>query len=213
MSDLDWQDVEPVHIQTDFDVPAADLGGGTGQGFGEGGAFRGVNLLDMEDLIDRDEMAILLRANIRSMAMAPSTQTADGSVHSVVEIATDDNVIAAADTTLGPWEDVDDNGGFQLTPQASSTNVADNTDDIIGRVLESFSGSPFSDGATGVGGAGSTVIDEFDYLYPVRDGPAFDQRDDLYINGFLEHSNVSDAAIHVATGGVLWFVPVPHPLA
>lgn len=190
-----YDDIEVVTTARYFTVAAADLDGLTGEGFGEDQTFEGVGLIDYDEVVDRNESLHLLNADHRLVVASPSTQTADGTVRCSVEISS--SPARQASFPVEPFDALDDQGGdFPIS--AASGITAEDTIDLIGRPLEAVAHSPFSDGATGVGGSGSSTDDNVT-LDALPDPVAeFHPRDELFLNGSLDVSNISDGSIYFA---------------
>lgn len=174
-------------------VAAADLTGATGQYFGEQTLFEGVTLYDVDALLDRDELAVMMWAEHHLEVYATSTETADGTVRGVIEISASPDRITNATLAAGSSEDIADLEQSAFQPEVDHFNAP--SADLIGRPLNATGFAPFSDGATGVGGAGTSGNDWWEGS-PTAE-PDFDARDELYLNGGIEVSNIDDSAIHV----------------
>lgn len=186
----DFDKFEEAFFSQKFSVPAADLSGATGALFGEEGRWEGRGLYSLDDLIDRDQLAVMLLAEHHLEVYVTSTETADGTVRAEMEVSTSPAASEAVDL-LDSANDVADTAGA-LPVDADGSGVI--TSDLVGRALSAVAFGPFSDGATGVGGSGVAGVDWWEGV-PVAN-PVFDDRDDLFVNGVIEASNIADAAIH-----------------
>lgn len=188
-----FERIEEVNEQVHLSVPASGVGGQTDQGFGQEGTFEGLLYFNLEDILDRDEIAVLLWAEHRLWLTSPSTQTADGTVSALMELSASPEASAIADDplTAGDLADIADTGG-DFTVEHDSTS-ADTGADTVGRPLNAIAHSPFSEGA-GAGGGGTPGDDEW-VGQPYAE-PVFDIRDDLFVNGYMEHNNISDASLY-----------------
>lgn len=199
--------MEPVHFDQDFSVAADELDGSTTQNFGQNVSYEEVELLELADVIERDEIAYLLGVSAKHVAYIKSTATADSTVRSAQAILTSPNS-GIYDGTSG-YEAVDaQNGTMELDQSTTQANgPAWNSDSVIGRPMLSIGFNPFSDGATGVGGGGSISADWIDMHWSAGNGPLFDHRDTVWLGGIVENQNCDDASLHVETRGTLWFWP------
>lgn len=187
---------EEVYDRVELSVPAADIGGQTGQDFGQDGSLEGEVFYGMDEgLLDRDEIAVMLWAEHHLIAGILSTQTADGTVRATVEISGSPEPSAATRRLAAVQlsDAPDTSGDFTIERASPGPQV---TGDLVGRPLEALGYGPFSDGATGVGGAGTAGTD--DWQGSMAANPVFDDRDDLFYHATLEHSNVADAALFAA---------------
>lgn len=187
-----FDSIEQVHATSAYRVAAAAVGGQTGADFGQETEFEGVPLYSLEDqVIDRGEVAALLWAHHRIVAYITSTQTADGTIRGAIEISSSPERQTVFE--LGPgMDDIGDQTG-DFTVQ--SEELVDDTADVIGPALEAVGFGPITDGTNGVGGSGNAGTQDWEGAPMVS--PIFDDRDDMFVNGAIEHSNVADAALHV----------------
>lgn len=177
-------------------IEAANLTGGTGFAGGDNNAFEGLPLVDFDNVLDRDEIAHLVRAVHRVVVYINSTETADGTFATAVEVSSSPSQSQAA--TLGT-ESADSIGNDDFVG-IDALRGSDSMD-IIGPVLQAVATAPFSDGATGVGGGGAagdaTVVLEG---FPDVVGQ-FHPRDELFFNGGSTAWNIDDAAVHIQING------------
>lgn len=168
------------------------MDGTTGQTLGETSSFEGVRLYEVADVLDRRQLAVLLWARHRLVVYIGSTQTADGTIRANFEVSTSPNQNIANGVDAGAGA-IEDQGGTEISLEVNPQEDSD-TDDVIGPSLLAVGFGPITDGTNGVGGAGTAGFD--DWEGPVMVEPVFDSRDELFVNGQVEASNVSDAAIH-----------------
>lgn len=188
----DFDRVEEVIDQEHFSVPASDVGGQTGQAFGQQGKWEGDKIYELDAILDRDEIGVLLWAEHLLTCGILSTQTADGTLSVNMEISTSPAGSDPALDALGSTGDIaDTSGDFSVESEATTVNDEAET---VGRVLTAIGYGPITDGTNGVGGSGSAGRDEW-VGQPVAE-PVYDVRDELFTNGYMEHSNVSDAALY-----------------
>lgn len=189
-----FDDVETVADTREFHVDAAALAGATGPDGGEESGFQGVEAYPMSNIIDRGEQATLLEAYHVVEAWMNPTQTADGMARAAIEISSSPSHQAVR--AVDALQDVDDVGWLQgdadLPIQQSGPSPTRSLD-LVGPPLVAYGYAPFSDGATGNSGSGSS--EQAKYQGTPAD-PQFHHRDDLFINGVLTAFNVADSAIH-----------------
>lgn len=172
-------------------VQAADLAGGVGFGGGDVNAFEGLQVIDYDDIVDRNEELRLLSVFHEITVWQNATASADGNVAFAVEVssAPTRNIAGSAPGT-GP---VDGNvvGG----------SSSDDTIDIIGRNLFAVAHGPYSDTVNGLGGGGAEGHDQYEAtLFPLEFG-RFHPRDELFLNGQLTAWNIDDAGVHAKFEG------------
>lgn len=191
-----WEDIEVVSFQAGIGIEAADLAGDTGFNSDDGTTFEGGLLIDYDDVVDRNETLVLLRASHTLAAYINATQTADGITVCAAEVSASPSLSAAGDvrTATSDPEGIDD-------PGVVGALDSDDTIDLVGRPLRSVAGGPFSDGASGVGGAGGSAIDHETIVHPPRLMAEFHPRDELFLNGEIEVWNVDDAGVHLDLRG------------
>lgn len=187
-----FDDVEVHNFNVGVGIPAADLAGNTTFS-GESVGYEGVEVIDYDDIVDRNEMLRLLWAQHVLTVFANSTETADGTVVASVELSSSPSRSVAANVIT----DTDDIDGGPVQGRADS----DDTLDVVGRALLGMAGAPFSDSATGVGGAGTEGKDSV----VVTDIPErialFHPRDELFMNGTFRTWNIDDAGVHASVHG------------
>lgn len=194
MDEAAFDDVEVATFEAYVGVQASDLTGGTGFNGGDDAVFEGVELIDYDDLVDRNEELHLLEAQHAINVYANSTETADGTVRAAVEISASPSRTVAA---LGPSSAIADSTGG-----ARSASVGtDDSIDLIGRYLQAIGQAPFSDSTTGVGGGGSAGEDRVTVEAPPGPVARFHPRDELFLNGAFDAWNIDDAGIHVDVYG------------
>lgn len=160
-------------------------------------------MFDVDRFVDRDEVAHLMMIDATLTAGILSTQTADGTLRAEVEISTSGS--KQLHQSSGGYQDVEESADGTLTPEVdtNSDDTANETIDILGRKLVALAYGPITDGTNGVGGAGTAGRDWIKTDYGPR-GPELDGRDEVALNGFVEHSNVSDATLFWEVDGVVW---------
>lgn len=186
-----FSDIEVATFQATVGVQAADLSGTTGFG-GEDDQANGIELLDYDEFVDRDEELMLLTADHRMEVFVNSTETSDGTLRVFAEISASPTVqsVQFAVTTNSFGDD------------AIVGRVAqDDSIDIIGRPLDATGHAPFSDGASGVGGGGSAGDDQVKVVHPPAEFSRFHPRDELFLNISFEQWNLSDASTHAVVTG------------
>lgn len=189
LPERDFNDIEVASFNSRVAVAAADLNGTTGTG-GESDAFEGLELIDYDDLVDRNESLYLLRAEHRLTAYANSTETADGTVRAQVEISASPSRNLPQGVATGA-----------ISSPVIGGNKTDDTIDLIGRPMTAVGHAPFSDGATGVGGGGSAGEDSLVIENIPPEMGSFHPRDELFLNGLFVAWNIDDAAVHLDVTG------------
>lgn len=192
--DHDFDRFEQLHAMDTLSVPAADLDGNTGQHFGEESQYEGRELFDFETVLDRDEVGVIQWQAQQIVVYGLSSSTADGTVRGAAEFSfspSNSHILKVASAS----EDLDDQTGSGFDIEGVDTVFSSDTGDTVGRTLQAIGYSPFSDGATGVGGSGGAGIDQWEG--PVMIDPVVDDRDSLFHNGAIEASNVADASVHM----------------
>lgn len=190
-----FDDIEVVSVSGNVGIEASNLTGATGFNPSDRDTFEGVELLDYDEIVDRNEELVLLSAFHSIVVYVNSTSTADGTVACAVEVSADPAASGVTSRAAGP-----------NTSSINGTNAVGNTEsddsiDIIGRVLHATGHAPFSDGATGVGGAGSAGEDEYSMDIIPGEFARFHPRDELFMNGRFVAWNISDAGVHVSLSG------------
>lgn len=195
-SPTDFADIEVVTFTGNVGVQAANLSGGTGFSGGDTDDFEGVELIDYDEIVDRNESLVLLQAHHALSVYINSTQTADGTVSAGVAVKADPSIDIVTQRAATPT------GTVSTSPDnAVGTAEFDDSIDFVGRVLSAVGYGPFTDGPAGVGGGGSAGEDS----YTVKMAPAefgrFHPRDELFMNGRINVWNVADAGAHVELSG------------
>ena len=187
-----FDDIEVATFQADVGVQAEDLSGGTGFAGGDQEIFNGLEILDYDEFVDRNEELRLLGVQHGLSVYPNSTTTADGTVRGYVEISAQPSAgsIDAA-VSIGSFDD----------SNAVGNSMSDDTIDIVGRPLLATGMAPFSDGSTGVGGGGSAGEDRYESaMFPSEFG-RFHPRDELFANGRIEVWNIDDSGVHLDVWG------------
>lgn len=191
-----FDDIEVVSFSANIGITADDLSGGTGFGGGDSADFEGVQVIDYDEVVDRNEELHLLEASHRLTVYANSTETADGNVAGAVEISASPSRSQVVVRAVSPTQTE------ELEPgDAVGGSESDDSIDIVGRPLSTVGHAPFSDGASGTGGGGSSGRDSYDGdTFPAEYG-RFHPRDELFVNGELVAWNVDDAGVHASISG------------
>lgn len=189
-----FTDYETINWRIAMGVEAANLTGATGFD-GENFNMDGEQLYDLDDVIDRNEVAVLLAAEHTLSVMPNSTETADGTVAAAMVPTSGTGTQGVASVAIQGTS----------TIQGSIVGGSDFTDthDFIGRPLSAWGGAPFSDGATGVGGGGSAGEDRVEY--DRHDLPEFvaefHPRDEVNASGQIRAWNIDDSGVHALMHG------------
>lgn len=187
-----YDDYEVITFDAAVGVEAADLNGGTGFA-GQSEFYNGLEIIDYDEVVDRNERLDLLRAEHRLLVYANSTETADGTVVASAEISS-----APTITDVGAVrQDQTDVDGGPVVGEGRQ----DDTIDLLGRPLVGAGYGPFSDSSTGVGGAGSSMHDRVVIHNPPGPIGTFHPRDELFVNGEIDAWNIDDAGVHLDIKG------------
>lgn len=187
----DFDEIEQIHADQTFTIPAADLSGATGQGLGASVSFDGVELYDVDEILDRRDIGVLVWAHHQINVYIPSTETADGFVRGSMEVSTSpERQVAGGIGTDN--EPADQTGTLASGVDMASQDFSD-TIDVLGPQLVATGGGQFSDGASGVGGASDGNQDEWEG--PVIADPTLDARDSIFASGNFAVANVDDASV------------------
>lgn len=196
VSGSEYADIEVASFSVNAGVTAADLSGATGFDGGDQPGFEGAEILDYDDIVDRNEELHLLSAEHRIDLFVNSTETADGTVLGAFEVSASPS---RTDVTT-------EAGAARTADLVTGTTIVgdtgrDDTIDVVGRPLVATGHAPFSDSSTGVGGGGSAGEDTYDStVFPTEMG-RFHPRDELFLNGQFTVWNIDDAGIHAQLTG------------
>lgn len=195
-----WDDIEVSTFAASVGVQASDLTGGTGFGGGDNNEWEGLELIDYDDIVDRNEELRLLGIAHHLAVYVNSTETADGSVAAAVEVSASPSLTTTTQRAARPTTGALSTTGAGAGNAVGGSDV-DDTIDLVGRPLAATGHAPFSDGATGVGGGGSEGMDSQEStLFPAEFG-RFHPRDELFLNGRISAWNIDDAGVHVTLSG------------
>lgn len=194
-----FEDVEVVSFSAGLGVEAGNLAGATGFDGGSEHNFDGGELIDYDDVVDRNEMLVLLAGWHRLVTYINSTQTADGTVLATVEISSSPAQqmgfnITATDTDV-----------FDTTQNIVGSSNREDSIDVVARPMTAVGHGPITDGTNGVGGAGAAGEDTVRFGRPPGEAASFHPRDELFLNGELTQWNVDDAGIHIMVTGQHWY--------
>lgn len=186
----DWNDIEVVSFHGRFGVEAANNDGGTGF-TGETDSLEGAQLIDYDEVVDRNEELQLLEAEHAMEVYINSTSTEDGTFRVMAEVSA-----SPARQVAGLLATND------FTGDVVGGTTYDDSIDIVGRPLAATATAPFSDpGGTGVAGGGSAGHD----AYTLRTAPAefgrFHPRDELFLNAATVSWNNDDTGTHFEVTG------------
>lgn len=170
---------------------AADLVGTTNNAWGEEATFDGEFVYDVDEVLGRDELGVMIWAEHYVSHTVTATQTADSTALWQLEIGTHETRAVAESAEAGDYSDVGNPGG-DFNAEIKIDNVSTDID-LIGPILTSMAQPSFAEGA-GAGGGGTPALLEW-VGAPAHD-PTFDARDDIQANGVVRIQNVSDATWH-----------------
>jgi len=186
-------------------VAAGSLGGGTGELGGQNDVWE-APLGGREPLrgnVNRGEVAELLGIELRLAVFPSSTETADGTLEGAWSISREPTF------QLHDGDQISTDEGSLNAINAQVIGSGGNPENDVLAHAHSIGFAPFSDGATGVGGSGSTQLGHFeiDYLDKYGSGPLFDREDEFYNHVSLRQWNIDDSAAHaIAYQRFYWVV-------
>jgi hypothetical protein len=188
-------DIEVVTFSATVGVPAAQLDGSTAFGGGDNHKFNGLQLVDYDSVVDRNEELRLVDGYHRMVPSINSTETADGSLRAAVAVLAEPSLPGVVDQAAN--QKGTDIGDSEVDGEATTSDSID----LIGRPLSGIATGPFSDSGTGVGGGGSSAGDEYRLASAPAEFGQFHPRDELFLAGRLEVDNVDDAGVHIQMTG------------
>jgi len=207
--ETEFEDVEVASFGFEGGVVAAALEGGTGYGGADEGGFRGGQLIDYDEIVDRGQELHLLEAQHRMSVWQNSTATEDGSFRVYAEISTAGTYempelrdVDVNDLTDDAAVDRDDEMNGQL---ATSDGI-----DLVGRPLVATAIGQFYNAGTGAGGGSSAGEDSYVSDYFPGEMGRFHGRDELNLNLGWDASNIDDAGVHVDISGQHVYGVLPH---
>lgn len=190
-----FDDVEVVTFQGNVGVEASNLAGNVGFN-GELAQFEGEELVDYDDIVDRNEAVMLLMAHHALYVFQNSTATEDGVVEAIVGVS------AAPSRTDVELLNHDTSAIAGATGGAVGGARVEDTIDLVGRPLSAAGHSPFSDNTNQKGGGGSEGRDRVVIRGPLPEVVGrFHPRDELFMNGQIRTWNIADAGVHVQLEG------------
>lgn len=197
-----FEDIEVATFGATVGIQAADLNGTTTFS-GQDEQLEALTLIDYDQLVDRNESLQLLYASHALTAYPNSTETADGTFAVIGEVS-------ASPDFSNAIQEINTNSIEDSANMVGSAGL-DDTIDVIGRPLTAGSTGAFSDGASGVGGGGSSGQDRWDSsVFPGQYG-AFHPRDEVFLNMDVQVWNIDDAGVHVQVEGQHVYGVVEEP--
>lgn len=192
--DMDsFDDVEVATAQT---VVAGDPTSTLGADFPSELRFENLELVDYDDIVDRNESLHLLRAQHALVVFARGNAGAPGAVRGTVEISTSPsrqvagNMGSTTNTTLSATQNNLGGGGTRSL-------TTDDSIDLIGRVLEAGAEVVHQDVGSSTASGASRSADRYTADgFPAEVG-RFHPRDELFANGVIEADGV-DVEIYAA---------------
>lgn len=187
-------DIEVATFNAELGVQASDLTGGTGFTGGDAEEFLGVEVVDYDEIVDRNEHLVLMEASHALNAYINSTSSADGTLKATAEVSAQPtlstNSYAVTTDTVNSENETGVGRGQQ-----------EDTIDLIGRPLSAVAHAPFNDTATGIGGGGSAGHDNYDTRTFPGEFARFHPRDELFVNAEIEVWNTDDSGVHLEVVG------------
>lgn len=203
---IEFEDIEVASFGFQGGVTAAGMEGSTGYGDADQGAVQGVQLIDYDEIVDRNEELHLLEAQHRLSVYQNATATEDGSIRGYAEISTS-GAFQLAEVSDVSVSNLDDNQrGDVINGQAEF----DDGIDLIGRPLVATGTGSFYNASNGAGGGASAGEDSYVSDYFPGEMGRFHPRDELDLNIAFDASNIDDAGIHLDVTGQHVYGVVPH---
>lgn len=196
--------VEYQTFTTTIEVATGDYtSSGAAEDFGVTSNFEGVEVVDVDTLVDRHEIAHLLSVNTAISGYAHGSGISGVSAHRIgVELSASPSR-AAIGFALGSdvIEDQESNQG-DLTGIETALTVTDDAD-LVHRPIEVYMAATVEDDVDGTGMGGYVANDEA--WGPGAGSWDFDRRDELYMNGVVEANGDSAAPFGATITGQMAF--------
>lgn len=182
-----YTDIEQVTATINFGMTADNHDGSLGNGLPNEGRFEGFEVVDYDDVIDRDERADLLYARHRLLAFTRENQAPPGIVNLGVELSSSP-ALQVARSVQNPQViegDIEPNAGVNVS---SYEDLQEDSVDLVGPALTAATMNPHQDTGSSTGGGGAMSVDTVELEgFPDRIRE-FHPRDELFLNGFVESS-------------------------
>lgn len=195
------QDLEYSHFRTALQVD----GNGMTNGWADEYAIEGIQILDIDDITDRHEVAVV--EDVQAVLTVGATETLSDSSATLRcqgELSAQPRraVIGEADAPAETF-DVEPLSGATST-SASGTTDTDDSADLLTRPMQVYGSLPRDDDTNGGESSASVMHDEVEG--PLPGEWDFDRRDELFANLILGMNNV-DVPISVEiAGSISWTV-------
>lgn len=205
--DFDLYDVQ--HFRREVSISAADNDGSTGEFGGQRRQTEPFDLMQAGGGINRGWVLDLVRLDVRLLAWINSTQTADGTVQATMAISTGGQGALLSDSVSASGSGVI--ASDPTFDELSNIPRGGDVDADVLTYLTAIGFGPITDGAAGVGGAGTVGEDEDRLIFDPDEGPTFGHDDDITAELEIAQWNVADAATHATLLGRAWWRPRRHP--
>lgn len=187
-------EIEYLTFSASLTLPAATATGATDEYYGDDSTFEGELLYDVDEIVDRHEVASLVHASHVANVQPTGTQTADSAAIGQFEISASPDRAVVEEITPSELDDIADSSSLV----AESKIVQSDTADLVGRPLSAMAQGPFTDGTAGLGGGGGPGIDRTE-VEPLSFD--MDRRDEMYLNGAMQAQNLSDGPLTASVVG------------
>lgn len=189
---IEFEDLEFFTGEVEIEVGSGDLTGGRNVT-----EYEGVELLDVGEIVDRNEVAFLLHLEVGHSTWMEGTNNEDQYVHSHVELSARP-ALAAIHNQADAGETIDDQESV-AGDMTGVEKIISSTDDadLLSRPLTSQASRQILDGAGGVGAGGYAEQDQVSGVPPGRWD--FDRRDEIYQNGVLYSDGQAGAGFAAGT--------------
>lgn len=165
--------------------------------FADEAEWEGVELLDIDRIVDRHEVAHLIWTEVAAVLYAAGSGDTQSVIRAGVEVSASPGlqVVREADAT----DVIDDQTG---SASVSDELVSSDTADLLVPPMVLGTHYSFDDSTNGTGGG--PHFDRADVEGPLPGSFDFDRRDEVLLNGFVENTQV-DGAIHMDISGSMVF--------
>lgn len=197
-SDHDFDEIEEFRVIEHLSIPASTLDGSTGERGGQQVNFEGVLQYDLEEVIDRHQVAVLLWAHHRMNLYFNATATTDGTATASVEWSISPARKAArvvGDATQAV-DDTESPSGITTVNRDQQRGLSE-SQDMIGPVLQASAVNSWFDVAVDTNHGGAGDQGETEWEGGVFADPVLDDRDSFYWNGSIDVWNTADQAVHL----------------
>lgn len=201
-----YDDLEYWHFNKQIVMDDADLSsGGNTVDFQHDAGFEGEEIVDIDDLVDRQGTAVLEIATIGTLVYRPNAAHPDADqLRAAAELSASPNrEMAVPKKPASDYNQVGDDSGTGVTPEEFQADS--DTADLITMPALTYQETTYDDETNGSGGSGTSVTPSYVHG-PLPGNWEFDRRDEIYLNGIFQHNgnNSSDDFV-METQGLLVF--------